>query len=506
MPTIKLIISCKNPLVLKYGAANFKKVDALLKKLAAADKKKKLTTRVVYIDDPASAKKAGISVYPSTKEKDCKNAVDALYAKWKPDYIVLFGAQDIVPFQSIVNPASDDDKIVPSDLPYACDTSYSTQAKDFTGPTRVVGRLPDVPGKGDVDYVKTLIDLAIASKPGKTSDYSTYFGITAKPWIKSTSLSLQSVFGNFSSLLVAPTDSAATKSGDLKALSHFINCHGAELTYAYYGQSGTSYPESMNTRDLAGKIGKGTLVAAECCYGAQLIDAASAGGGDQLSIANNYLVSGALGFLGSSTIAYGPADSNDQADLVCSYFFTSVLKGASTGRSLLEARQQYLTKSGPHLDPVALKTICQFYFLGDPSLQLVENPVDSKKVEAGADTIKSRRMQLFSKGAILRQSVIPARKVGVGKSVRHRKDIKAILQREGMLDSTEEHYIARATRERHSEVTRGLPKGMVPSQVVFRTFTMKTPEKGKKPIKPSKLLLVKETDSGILDYHVYFSR
>ena len=502
MPTLKLIISCKNPLTLKYGAANFKKVDALLAKLAAADKKKNLSTKIVYIDDPASASKAGIPVFASTTEKDCKNAVDALYSKLKPDYILLFGAQDILPFVSIVNPASDEDTTVPSDVPYACDVPYSTQAQDFVGPTRVVGRLPDIPGKGDVSYVQALIDTAIGSKPGKAADYSAYFGITARVWQKSTSLSLQSVFGNFSGLLQCPTDTATSKSSNLKPLAHFINCHGASLDYSFYGQSGSSFPESMNTKNLSGKVSKGTVVAAECCYGAQLIDAANSGGNGQVSIANNYLLNGALGFLGSSTIAYGPADSNDQADLLCAYFLSSVLKGASTGRSLLEARQQYLSKSGPHLDPVALKTISQFYLLGDPSLQPVENPIDTKKALAGADTIKGRRLQLYNKGAILQQSVIPAEKAPAKKSVRRRKDIRAILEQEGMTDVTEEHYISNPRSERHSLAAKEMTGG----PIQFHTFTMKKPEKGKKAIKQIKLLLVKESDAGILDYHVYFAR
>jgi len=502
MPILKLIISCKNALTLKYGAADFKKVDALLAKLATADKKKGLTTRVIYIDDPASASKAGIPVFASTTEKDCKNAVDALYTQLKPDYILLFGAQDIVPFVSIVNPASDEDTTVPSDLPYACDAPYSTQAQDFIGPTRVVGRLPDIPGKGDAGYVQALIDTAIGWKPGKAADYSAYFGVTARVWQKSTSLSLQSVFGNFSALLQCPTDTATSKSGNLKPLSHFINCHGASLDYSFYGQLGMSFPESMNTKDLTGKIGKGTVVAAECCYGAQLINATNAGGGNQLSISNNYLLNGALGFLGSSTIAYGPADSNDQADLVCAYFFQSVLKGASTGRSLLEARQQYLSKAGPHLDPVALKTMSQFYLLGDPSLQPVENPIDSKKAAAGADTIKGRRLQLYNKGAILQQSVIPAEKVPMKKSVRRRKDIRALLEQEGMTDSKEDHYISDPKRQQYSLAAKQMAGG----PIQFRTFTLATPEKGKKPVKRIKLLLVKETDSGILDYHVYFAR
>lgn len=505
MPTtLKLIVSCKNALTLKYGAANFKTVNTLLGKLVTADKAKGITTKIVYIDDDASAAKAGIPVYASTTEKDCKNAVDALYVKGKPDYILLFGAQDIVPFVTLVNPASDDDPTVPSDLPYACDAPYSTQAADFTGPTRVVGRLPDVPGSGDINYVTTLINIATSSKPGKPADYAAYFGLTARVWQKSTALSLQSVFGNYTGLLQCPTDTASSKSGNLKPLTHFINCHGAAQDYSYYGQLGNSYPESLNTQNLTGKINKGTVVAAECCYGAQLINAANVGGGTQLSISNNYLLNGALGFLGSSTIAYGPADSNDQADLICAYFLSSVLKGASTGRSLLEARQQYLTKSGPHLDPVALKTISQFYLLGDPSLQPVQNPIDSKKVAAGADTIKGRRLQLSNKGVILQQSVIPAEKVSGRKSARNQKQIRAILKQEDMTKSVEQHFTANPKREKHALGGKEAAHG----PIHFRTFTRKAPEKkGKKTVPPRiKLLLVKETDSGILDYHVYFSR
>ena len=44
-------------------------------------------------------------------------------------------------------------------------------------------------------------------------------------------------------------------------------------------------------------------MAAECCYGAELYEPAKAQG--QAGIANTYLGEGAIGFLGSTTIAYG---------------------------------------------------------------------------------------------------------------------------------------------------------------------------------------------------------
>ena len=79
---------------------------------------------------------------------------------------------------------------------------------------------------------------------------------------------------------------------------------------------------------------------------------------------------GAMGYLGSTNIAYGPEDDNDCADLVCSYFLESARSGASLGRSLLEARQQYIAGAVP-VDPTALKTMGQFLLLGDPSLHAV---------------------------------------------------------------------------------------------------------------------------------------
>ena len=63
---------------------------------------------------------------------------------------MILGSVDVIPHQDLVNPAydpspdGDPDRLAPGDLPYACDAPYSTAISDFTGPTRVVGRLPDL--------------------------------------------------------------------------------------------------------------------------------------------------------------------------------------------------------------------------------------------------------------------------------------------------------------------------------------------------------------------------
>jgi hypothetical protein len=59
--------------------------------------------------------------------------------------------------------------------------------------------------------------------------------------------------------------------------------------------------------------------------------------------------------------------------LICQYFLESLLKGASLGRAMLEARQKYIGGwSVP--TPYDYKTLAQFLLLGDPSIQPVELP------------------------------------------------------------------------------------------------------------------------------------
>jgi hypothetical protein len=127
-----------------------------------------------------------------------------------------------------------------------------------------------------------------------------------------------------------------------------------------------------------------------------------------MGIGSAYLAGKAYGFFGSSTIAYGPANDNGAADLLCQFFLKHVMEGASLGRAALEARQEF-AGSSPNMDPVDLKTIAQFYLLGDPSIvpikvsspHLVDVPKpkgQSFAIDAKAIERVERRAQLQTKG------------------------------------------------------------------------------------------------------------
>jgi len=319
-----------------------------------------------------------------------------------------------------------------------------------------------------------------------------YFAVTAQVWERSTKETIQNIFDNNSKLLDCPPSHTGYSKKRLSALSHFFNCHGAQLDPRYFGQKGNSFPVSLNSaKDLDGNISYGTVVAAECCFGAQLSDPSESG----ISIANNYLGNHALSFMGSSTIAYGPSSGQGLADLICQYFMKSVHCGASAGRALLEARQKFLNVSGPNIDAYELKTLAQFYILGDPSISLVK----SDESKTAMNTVENRRMNLYNKGLAIGQSVAPAKKVRIKRKSKHEKALNAVLKQTGFEDAQQETVFETGA----AKAAKGEMKNFFGGNVRYRTY-----QKSKKydGIRNIKALVVKENDEQLLGWRVYFSR
>jgi len=412
----KVIVTNWTALKKKYGAKTAN-VDSAIKKMIAADKARGLITILLRVDATADMKKVGGGVVTSAKsEKQNKKAIDKIDAKLSPDYILILGSVDVIPHQSLTNPVfdpgSDDDKFAFSDLPYACDVPYSKDPADFIGPTRVVGRLPGITGDTDPRYLISLIENAMAWEASPPKTYANGFGISALVWKGSTAMSMKNLFGSGSAARLSPEEGPEWTSPLLSRRSHFINCHGALAEPFFYGQKGNSFPVAHEALFVSGKISRGTVAAMECCYGAELYEPDDAHAG----IANTYLQYGAYGYFGSTTIAYGPANDNGAADLICQYFLKSVLGGASLGRAALEARQKF-AQHAPELDPVDLKTIAQFIFLGDPSIHPVKTtaaPASKTRGMAaaaeGSVSRDDRRRGLLVKGVMISQSQPVARR------------------------------------------------------------------------------------------------
>src|SRR6187551_3733950 len=140
MPVDKVIVTNTSALKAKYGD-KYARVKTAIDKLIAADKARGLTTRLIAIDVEADMKRLrGQPVVAIADQQGAKAAVDAIYKRHQPDYILLLGA--------------------PDDVPYACDAAWSRRPQDFVGPTRVVGRLPDLAGAQDPAYLVKLLGTA----------------------------------------------------------------------------------------------------------------------------------------------------------------------------------------------------------------------------------------------------------------------------------------------------------------------------------------------------------
>jgi Peptidase family C25 len=372
----KVIVTNVTALRGKYGA-KYVQVSAALAALKASDAARGLKSRLVAIDSPADMKAAGgVAVGSAADERGAKAAIDAVYRKYRPDYLMILGAPDVVPHIHLTNPMhgtpdDDGDPNVPSDLPYACEAPFARIPLRFIGPTRVVGRLPDEKGASSPEFLVKLLRTAAGHLCRDKSDYTGHFALSAKVWEKSTRLSAETLFGPGSAVLTSPPGGPAWSKAQLAPRVHFINCHGDTISSKFFGEFPKGkFFDAHDSARLPGRVTAGSVIAAECCYGAELYDPADADGARGIS--STYLAEGAYGFFGSSNIAYGPSEGNGQADLICRFFLEAVLSGGSLGRAAVEARQKYVAQYS-HLDPSDLKTAVQFNLLGDPSIHAVKH-------------------------------------------------------------------------------------------------------------------------------------
>jgi hypothetical protein len=397
----KVLVTNRSALTAKYGAKGVDAIEDAVKALAAADRQRGLETRLLYLD-AAAMKKARVKDPADPTEN--KAAIDMVARKQRPEYLVILGSHDVVPYQDLKNklhdpadPESDPDRFVGSDLPYACERAYSQSVDRFLGPTRVIGRLPDLTGAKTPAYLIALLNASRTASGQKRPDSA--FAITAKVWEKSTKMSVRNILGAVPAVLNSPTRGPKFAPTLLREKVHFVNCHGDLDDHRFVGEGPNEvFDTAMDARKLEG-VGKGTVAAFECCYGAQLYNPA---GLPAMSIANTYLRRGALGVVASTTIAYGPEEGNSNADVICQIFIEQVLRGASLGRAFLEARLAYVRQQSV-ADPYDEKTLAQFVLLGDPSIHPF--PEDSAADGGAGGAEKSAREKSAAHAARLQRRV-----------------------------------------------------------------------------------------------------
>jgi len=513
--TDKLIVTNKAALRAKYGAAGLRSVNAAVAKLVAADRRRGLASRVVDLSSKAAMKALKApAVTDALSPKQNKDAIDALYRALQPDYLLLLGSIDVIPHQDLTNPLFADDKEEDpkawGDLPYACDAAYSRDIARFVGPTRVVGRLPDLTGAREPAHLLALLATAAAHRARPLKDYAKYFSISVRLWQHSSAQSLENIFGNDDDLLIAPPATSARRTS-LARLSHFINCHGGEADPQFYGEYRGKFPVAMATRHIKGRIATGTVAAVECCYGAELYDSVALA--LDVPICQSYLAQGAYGYLGSTTIAYGPARGNGAADLITQYFLLAVHGGASLGRAALSARQDYVRQAA-EMDPIDLKTLAQFCLYGDPSITAVERetptalPRGMPAATAERHARAAARGQLRSTGLQLAKTKPTASKPADATTpAQVRQSLRSIARTLGLPETAAFTAYAVEGSPADAAATRSLGTAKSAASCErYHVLIAAQPGRSKKELGARVAVVAKEAGARVIGYRVYLQK
>ncbi|HSN33259.1 MAG TPA: C25 family cysteine peptidase, partial [Ideonella sp.] len=382
--SIKLSITVGAALAARYDRAALARIARAVDAWRAADAKRGIRTAHVALDDAKAMAALGVTPLSGhVSAASVKRKLDALCRRLRPDYVVLFGGRDIVPMFVVPNPSydphGDDDRDVPTDNPYACATPYRpTDRKSYLVPDRALGRITDLDGDADPAWLVDYLARVTAWKPQPRAFYDRIYAVVCHEWKAAGEACMTYLGLSAAQLQVSPPahDADAAAKARLPHTLHLVKCHGASLDPRFYGQKGTTYPEVLTSPTLRGRLSPGTLAAAMCCYGAQVYSPADPAA--QLPgawpLATTYLRQGAVGFAGSTRIAWVGIDAMMCADWIAAAFLKSALGGASLGRSLLESRQDYvrwLAGQGQAPDSADEKTLIEFVLLGDPSLHPV---------------------------------------------------------------------------------------------------------------------------------------
>jgi hypothetical protein len=428
MDSVKLSITCRKALEKKYDMSAMQQINDAIVKWIEADASRGIRNIHVAVDDTSEMKPFKVAPLTGkiTPEK-VKRVVDALCAKLSPDYVVLIGAGDVVPFFSVANPSKfaggDSDASVATDNPYASSQAFvKKKRKTYLIPDRAVGRIPDLPRSTDPAWLLEYLAVATSWKAVPAKKYADDLLVCCDTWRKSGKACVEYLSRDAKSLMICPPSGDASQKLRSKhgALLQMIKCHGAPNDSWFYGQKNADFPEVLKSPSIDRRIKKGTVVGAMCCFGASLFDPAdpASAHANEVPIPSVYLRQGAIGFLGASGTAWVGDETMMCADRIITSFLKSVLDGASLGRATLESKQgfvRWLKKEGDQLDAAEEKTLLQFVLLGDPSIHpvMASHPagimtaamIGAAPSASIALSRRERRATTFELGALLTAAV-----------------------------------------------------------------------------------------------------
>src|SRR3989442_10876716 len=270
----KLMFSNSTELRRKYDPAGFEQVHRKLLEMMQQDKKRNVSTTLIYVDDDESLKAFGVSKVDNGSDfRQVKEVVDRVAASGRFDYFLIVGGDDVIPFFQFDNPAVDEDHEVPSDNGYASSQPENSLTSKFLVPDRALGRLPDVHAESP-EFLLQQIERCWAFQLLDAEQSSTYFVLSAREWEEAsrgvaTSLGISDKDFHTSPPVDISKRNFDTSQLDDKRIQYF-NVHGDRVTAQWYGQEGFDYPPAFDPAIPARSKVSNCCVSSEACYGANI--------------------------------------------------------------------------------------------------------------------------------------------------------------------------------------------------------------------------------------------
>jgi hypothetical protein len=389
----KLVFTHGANFTAKFGATEKQNLEVRLNQLVAFDAQRGITTKFVFVDDPASVGRFGVASANVATPQAIKGVVDAIATKTPQDYFVAVGGHDIVPLFEYPNPVSGTtDKTVPSDNGYA---SSSANPLPLV-PDRSFGRLPtsndSTPDLLWKQFDEILSFKSAAANVGGYAIYADYWSQTSQNIAKQLGIPgpLQSLSPPID---VQPNPRSFPAAGLSGGRVHYFNLHGDLRNSPWYGQDGNnlnSYPEACLPALIPAGV-RHSVAACEACYGGDSYGTKTVRRTVNTANCLSYLNQQAIGFCGSTTIAYGGTNDTPEpwaADLLVLYFLQSVRAGKAMGAALRDAKlqvgQDAMRKNSAY-DDLTKKTLLQFLLYGDPSIPPIQSASGAKSVKASGE-------------------------------------------------------------------------------------------------------------------------
>jgi hypothetical protein len=172
---------------------------------------------------------------------------------------------------------------------------------------------------------------------------------------------------------------------------------------------------------------------------------------------------------------------------------------------MLQARQKFLEVSGPSLDPYELKTLAQFYLLGDPSVQCVLSADAMPAKSMMMNPTFNNRLNLFNKGVSLKKSIAPSEKAKTVSKSKRSEEIQQLLRKNAFQVIDKEGLYVVKSGMYDMKALSGVAAKKAMQAVQFRTF-VSMGKAIKKGVHDMKVMVVKETDGDVLGWRVYVRR